>query len=117
MKVLFVEDNEQVRYFAAATLNELGYTVLQADCGDKALALMREKERIDLLFSDVVLGGGMSGFELAAAANTHKPGLRVLFTSAYHDLPVAQNGSANMLQKPYWEHELAAAIRDAIGPA
>ena len=115
--VLLVEDNEQVRHFAAATLNDLGYIVLQADCGHKALALMGEKQRIDLLFSDVVLGGGMSGFDLAAAANTHKPGLRVLFTSAYHDLPVAQNGGANLLQKPYWEHELAAAIRGAIDPA
>jgi signal transduction histidine kinase/DNA-binding response OmpR family regulator len=113
--ILLVEDNEQVRHFAASTLNELGYTVLQAGSGDQALALMQEKRRIDLLFSDVVLGKGMSGFELAAAANSRLPGLRVLFTSAYHDLAVAQNGSASLLQKPYWEHELAAAVRGAIG--
>ena len=113
--ILLVEDNEQVRHFAASTLNELGYTVLQAGSGDQALALMQEKRRIDLLFSDVVLGKGMSGFELAAAANSRFPGLPVLFTSAYHDLAVAQNGSASLLQKPYWEHELAAAVRGAIG--
>jgi signal transduction histidine kinase/DNA-binding response OmpR family regulator len=114
--ILLVEDNEQVRHFAAATLNELGYTVLQAGSGDQALALLQEKTRVDLLFSDVVLGNGMSGFELAAAANSRLPGLRVLFTSAYHDLATAENGRANMLQKPYWEHELAAAVRGALGP-
>jgi len=76
--ILVVEDNEQVRSFAATTLNELGYTVLQAN--DARQALVGRNGRIDLLFSDVVLGNGMNGFELAAAARAQAPNLPVLFT-------------------------------------
>ena len=115
--VLVVEDNEQVRRFATTTLNELGYTVLQANDAREALDLVGDSRRIDLLFSDVVLGRGMNGFELAAAARAQAPGLPVLFTSAYHQSPAHESGSANLLQKPYLEHELATAVRSAIGGA
>jgi PAS domain S-box-containing protein len=115
--ILVVEDNEQVRHFAASTLNELGYTVIQANDARQALALVGEKRRIDLLFSDVVLGNGMTGFELAAAARSQAPGLPVLFTSAYYQSPAPEAGNTNLLQKPYWEHELATAVRSALGGA
>jgi CheY-like chemotaxis protein len=115
--ILLVEDNEQVRRFAATTLNELGYTVLQANDARQALELVGARRRIDLLFSDVVLGNGMNGFELAAAARAQAPNLSVLFTSAYHQASAPETGSSNLLQKPYWEHELATAVRSAIGGA
>jgi CheY-like chemotaxis protein len=113
--ILLVEDNEQVRRFAATTLNELGYTVLLANDARQALELVSANQRIDLLFSDVVLGNGMNGFELAAAARTQAPNLPVLFTSAYHQASAPEAGNTNLLQKPYWEHELATAVRCAIG--
>ncbi len=113
--ILLVEDNEQVRHFAAAALNELGYTVIQANDARQALELVGRSRRIDLLFSDVVLGNGMNGFELAAAARAQTPGLPVLFTSAYHQAAAPEAGSSNLLPKPYWEHELATAVRSAIG--
>jgi PAS domain S-box-containing protein len=115
--ILLVEDNEQVRRFAATTLNELGYTVLLATDAREALELVGANQRIDLLFSDIVLGRGMNGFELAAAARAQAPNLPVLFASAYHQASAPEAGNANLLQKPYWEHELAAAVRSAIGGA
>jgi PAS domain S-box-containing protein len=115
--ILLVEDNEQVRHFAATTLNELGYIVLLATDARQALELVGASRRIDLLFSDIVLGNGMNGFELAAAARAQAPDLPVLFTSAYHQASAPEAGSANLLQKPYWEHELATAVRSAIGGA
>src|SRR5690606_20730919 len=78
--VLVVEDNEDVRVYSVMVLTELGYQVLQAPDADAGLAILRTDQRVDLLFTDVVLPG-KSGRVLADAAIALRPGLRVLFTT------------------------------------
>jgi CheY-like chemotaxis protein len=120
--VLLVEDNEQVRALGVAALENLGYRVLEASDGQSALRLLDGgAARVDLLFSDVVLPGGMSGPELAAASSARRPGLPVLFASGYtrksgnKDDPLRSD--APMLRKPYALDALASAVRCAIDAA
>jgi CheY-like chemotaxis protein len=120
--VLLVEDNEQVRALGVSALENLGYRVLEASDGHSALRLLDGgAARVDLLFSDVVLPGGMSGPELAAASLARRPGLPVLFTSGYTgkagnaDDPLRSD--APMLRKPYALDALARAVRRAIDEA
>ena len=121
--VLLVEDNEQVRSLGLSALRNLGYRVLEAPDGRSALRLLDTAgaSRLDLLFTDVVLPGGMSGPELAAAVIAKRPGLAVLFTSGYTRNAVAQEGSldpdAHILRKPYSLDHLARAVRRAIDDA
>jgi len=121
--VILVEDNDQVRNLGVSALENLGYRVLEASDGRSALAILdtAEASRVDLLFTDVVLPGGMSGPELAAAATARRPGMSVLFTSGYTRNAMAQ-GSAlapdvRVLKKPYALQQLARAIRRAIDEA
>ena len=118
--VLAVEDDDAVRQIAADALRELGYDVIEAPNGPAALDLLARTDRIDLLFTDLAMPGGMNGHELAAEALARRPGLRVLLTSAYTDR--FASGSApraplRFLHKPYHEHELAAAVRSALDEA
>jgi signal transduction histidine kinase len=118
--VLCVEDDAEVRRVTADTLRELGYAVIEAEHGPAALEMIAEN-RIDLLFTDVAMPGGMTGRQLAREAQTRRPALRVLFTSGYADRVIdegdfAANGSAapRLLKKPYRDHELAHAVRQAL---
>ncbi len=81
--VLIVEDQEAVQATAAEALADLGYIVLRAPDARAALELLRGPDRIDILFSDVVMPGGMNGAQLAVEARTIRPGLHVLLTSGY----------------------------------
>lgn len=118
--VLVVEDNEQLRKTAVTQLGSLGYRVLQAPDGHAALKILDGGEaKIDLLFSDVVMPGGLDGYALATAATERKPGLKVLLTSGFPGDSLARNGARSpafpLLGKPYRKDELARAIRDALG--
>ncbi len=68
-KILVVEDQEAVRAVACGFLTDFGYDVIEAEDGFQALAKLQENPDIDLMFSDVVMPGGMNGFDLAQAAN------------------------------------------------
>jgi CheY-like chemotaxis protein len=83
--ILLVEDNDEVRRLGIAALESLGYRVLHAATGAAALALLADARtgRIDLLFTDVVLPGGMSGLALADQVATLRPGLPLLFATGY----------------------------------
>ena len=81
--VLVVEDNAEVLELAVDAINDLGYRVLSAADGPSALDIVQGAETIDLLFSDVVMPGGMNGFELINRARAIRAGLRVLVTSGY----------------------------------
>jgi CheY-like chemotaxis protein len=100
--ILLVEDNADVRRWAAAALESLGYRVLQAADGTAALELVQSPaaHRVDLLFTDVELAGGMTGRALAEAVSARRPGLSVLFTSE--------------LEKPYDVERLSTTVRAII---
>ena len=117
--VLLVEDNEQVRRLGVSALQNLGYRVLEAPDGPAALRLLDSPDasRVDLLFTDVVLPGGMSGPALAAASTARRPSLPVLFTSWYTGRDGRLAPDARILRKPYTLEHLAHAIRQSIDEA
>ena len=98
-------------------LKSLGYAILEAKDGPAALAVIAGGRAIDLLFSDVMLPGGMLGPQLLEQARAHLPGLRALLTSGYSEataLPRQLDSSVRLLQKPYSRQDLATQIRAAL---
>ena len=116
--ILIVDDEEALLNLAEETLLELGYRVLTAQDGLQALAIVNSDIHIDLLFSDVVMPGGLNGFELAEQACRKYSSLKVLLTSGYTERAVARNGQsrfrANMLSKPYAQLDLAVKVREML---
>ena len=116
--VLLVDDEIALLKLAAESLQMLGYRVLTAGNGKQALQKLAEVKAVDLLFSDVVMPGGINGFELAEQAMVLLPELKVLLTSGYTEKAVIRNGqarfSANMLSKPYNQVELARRVRHSL---
>ena len=121
--ILIVEDHEDVRRFAISALEGLGYRVLHATDGRSALRLLDATEAPGphLVFTDVVLPGGMSGLELAAAVSKRYPALPVLFTSGHARSLALPEGAPvppeRVLAKPYTVERLAASVREAIDRA
>jgi PAS domain S-box-containing protein len=116
--VLVVEDDERVRRVTVLRLNELGYRVLEADHGAAALGVLSETPTIDIVFSDLVMPGGISGFDLARRVRERYPGTHVILTSGYsaellNQAEVAELG-LKVLRKPYRQAELARAFRAAL---
>jgi CheY-like chemotaxis protein len=111
-----VEDNAEVRELAVATISDLGYRVLTAWDGPSALDVVRGGETIDLLFSDVVMPGGINGFELVNQARDIRDGLKVLVTSGYANVhrPGTNRPNVPLLLKPYRRSDLAHCIRMAL---
>ena len=117
-RVLVVEDNEQVRDLTVRRLEALGYQILVAEHGPGAIALLEHRRDIDLVFSDVVMPGGLSGFDVAAWIKQHRPNMRVLLTSGFAP-EMAPGGAAvgsktQLLRKPYKQADLARAVREAL---
>jgi len=113
--VLVVEDEADVREIAVAFLRSLGYASRVAASAEEALDLLRGGAEVELLFSDVVLGSGMTGFQLAQEALRLRPGLRVLLTSGYERPLFNSDGNHfDLLRKPYSREEFAAAIGNAL---
>ncbi|MCS6762425.1 MAG: PAS domain S-box protein [Candidatus Devosia symbiotica] len=116
--ILMVEDDERVRKLTVTRLVQLGYAVLSAGSGAEAIDMLAAGKPFDLLFSDVVMPGGMSGFELRIKVRALYPNLPVLLTSGYaEELSRADAGEDErliILRKPYQLAELAAAIDNAL---
>ena len=113
--ILVVEDEADVRDIAVVFLRSLGYTVLAAPDAESALELLAEHANVALLFSDVVLGTGMNGVELAIVARRAHPALRVLLTSGYeHSSGDRAADQFTLLPKPYRREDLAAAVRGVL---
>ncbi|NLS08242.1 PAS domain S-box protein [Rhizobium sp. P32RR-XVIII] len=112
-RVLVVEDDDRVRRVTVARLEKLGYRVVEASNGRAALDLLERERDIDLLFTDVVMPGGMSGAELALEVRQRQPGLPVLFTSGYADLGAFKDidvKNDQWLIKPYTAVDLAKRL-------
>lgn len=112
--VLVVEDDPRVRKVAVRRLKTLGYSVLEADGGAAALTLIDDGAAVEILFSDVVMSGGMTGIELANIARDRRPSLRVVLTSGYTDPAMIADGQlppgTAWLAKPYTLDQLEAIL-------
>ncbi len=118
-RILVVEDDPRVRRVAVRRLRELGYATVEADNGPAALRLLDGRQSFELLFTDVVMAGGMSGIELAREARRRRPKLKILFTSGYAEPAMAKSGlrsldSAAWISKPYSMSELRAKLREVL---
>jgi len=118
--VLVVEDDVDVRSLAVALLADLGYRVLEAGHGQAALDLLTENPRVNLLLTDMVLPGELSGSVLAAEARKVQPGIRVVYMSGYTEKAINRLGEMQdggiALQKPFRRSELAHKLREALDP-
>ncbi len=121
--VLVVEDDADARATLAAMMTELGYRVLEAENGVSALPILEQERPVNILLSDVIMPGGMSGIDLAKAARKRRPDLKVLFVSGYDRTAIAQatryDDSLRLLNKPFslrdLSRELQALIHDRLG--
>jgi len=116
--VLVAEDDPYVRSSVILRIESLGYSVVAAVNGADALQKLKDRPDIDMLFTDIVMPGGMSGWELADKAREIRPGLPVVFSTGYALEMPAQRGHASgksiLLNKPYRKAELAERLRDAL---
>ncbi|WP_234683721.1 ATP-binding protein [Bradyrhizobium monzae] len=116
--ILVVEDDDDVRAYSVDSLRELGYRVLEADDGPAALRILDRQPRVDLLFTDVVLPGGLTGAQIASQAKALRPSLKVLFTTGYARNAIIHNGrldkGVQLIVKPFSFNDLAAKIRDVL---
>jgi CheY-like chemotaxis protein len=116
--VLVVEDHEDLRAYSTGAISEMGYHVIEAADVKAALAILDSDVPIDLMFTDVVLPGGMNGRQLADAAMASRPQLKVLFTTGYTRNAIVHNGQLDpgiqLLGKPFTYSDLAAKIRAVL---
>jgi signal transduction histidine kinase/CHASE3 domain sensor protein len=116
--IFVVEDDTLVRNFVTAQLQSLGYKTVAAADSKVALQMIEAGQAFDLLFTDVVIPGGMSGRELAEEVTKQRPGVKVLYTSGYTDNAIVHQGKLDdgvmLLTKPYRRNQLAEMIRKAL---
>ena len=116
--ILVVEDDPDVRTFAVQQLCRMGYNVREATDGPSALNKIAEDGSIDLLFTDVIMPGGMTGRQLADRLKDTHPEIRVLFTSGYTENSINHHGRLDpgvvLLQKPYRLDQLARKVRQVL---
>jgi len=116
--ILVLEDDPLVRGYVIAQLGGLGYKTLVASDGVAALALVDQGAAFDLLFTDMIMPGGLSGRDLAEAVRKRRGRIKVLYTSGYSDDAIIHEGHLDpgvaLLQKPYRKSELAQKIRDVL---
>lgn len=120
-KVLVVDDDDSVRDVAVLQLKSLGYSVVTASNGPEAIEILSRVSDIDLLFTDVVMPGGLNGREVAEEARKLRPDLKVLFTSGYFEGALVRDGaleaSVRLLAKPYRKRDLAEKLEEVFGSA
>jgi PAS domain S-box-containing protein len=116
--ILVVDDEVELTVIAKSALEGLGYTVLCANNGDAALDILENNSAIDLVFSDIVMPGGITGLDLAALISKYYPRVKILLTSGFSgeiDSPESEAGEPyKMIKKPYRAMELARRVREAL---
>ena len=117
--IILVEDDPRLRRVVSRRLRSLGYEAIETDSGQAAMTQLAARPDVAMIFTDVVMPGGMSGYELAKAALAAKPDLKVLFTSGYAEPSIARLGlmTGAWLKKPYTADELAAKIHAVLHSA
>jgi PAS domain S-box-containing protein len=116
--ILIVEDNDDVRELAESMLSLAGYGVLSAASGESALAVLEQQSEIDLLFTDVIMPGGMNGLQLVERVRKERPQLPVLLTTGYMDdlHKDSRRGGLDVLPKPYKHNDLLERVKAALQP-
>ncbi len=113
--ILVVEDDHTLRAYAVESLTEHGYRVLAAATAGEALKILEAGDTVDLLFTDIVMPGGINGRQLADDAVRRRPGLKVLFTTGYTRNAIVHHGrldpGVHMIGKPYSFNALGAKVR------
>lgn len=116
--ILIVDDEEALLELTEELLSDLGYKVLVANNAKQALKLLKEEPNIDLMISDVIMPGGLNGYELLEQATAEFPDLKVLLASGYTEKIASSEThnrfSVNLIAKPYTYVELAEKVRDAL---
>jgi CheY-like chemotaxis protein len=117
--ILVVEDDSRVRQLTIKRLKLLGYEVLESSDGPNALEILKRGEPVDLVFTDLIMPGGLSGRDVAIQAREIKPGIKVLLTSGYAEDLVRgddlQRENLKVLRKPYQQADLVMALREVLG--
>lgn len=113
-RILVVEDDDAVRAIVQAMLEDLGYDIAEAASGSEALSMLDAGDDYDLVFSDVIMPGGMTGVDLAQIVAQRRPDIPVLLTSGYPRDAVKSDVLVHILPKPYQQQELGAEISKAI---
>jgi PAS domain S-box-containing protein len=113
-RILVVEDDTDLRTFVRTVLSRMGYRIVEAENGEVALAILEKDGDFDLLFTDIVMPGGVNGVQLADKAREMHPDIRIMFTSGYarDALPKERHLPSDipMLYKPFRSHELLERI-------
>lgn len=116
--ILAVEDDQQVRAYVVALLENMGYRVTAAGSGAEALDILAKHQDIALLFTDVVMPGGINGRQLSEQALKVRPDIKVLFTSGYSENAIIHNGrldsGVQLISKPYHRDQLALKLREIL---
>jgi CheY-like chemotaxis protein len=116
--VLVVDDEETIRRLVSEVLEELGYSAIEAADGPSGVGVLESDARIDLMITDIGLPGGMNGRQVADAARSVRPGLKVLFITGYAENAVVGNGHLDpgmqLLTKPFEIDALSDKIREMI---
>ena len=117
--ILVVEDDDRVREITLKRLESLGYAVTEARSGPEAIKLLQSGEPIDLVFSDIVMPGHMTGYDVAQWIATMKPNIKVVLTTGYNEYDSKGDFSAAgiripILDKPYTRERLAQTMRNAL---
>ena len=116
--ILVVEDDPLVRNYVSAQLEQLGYRTMVTANGPEALAAVDNGFVCDVLFTDVIMSGGMNGRQVADAVVAKLPSVRVLFTSGYTEDAIIHHGrldpDVTLLPKPYRKADLARMIRQVL---
>lgn len=112
--VMVVEDDPNVRAITVARLEDLGYQIAEAETGQRALDILAQGQPIDVLLTDMVMPGGMTGAELARQVRTTYPNVRVVFTSGYAEGGTMPKDRTPWLRKPYTLYQLARTLRELL---
>jgi PAS domain S-box-containing protein len=117
--ILVVEDDSRVRQLTIKRLKLIGYEVLEASDGPSALEILNRGDPVDLVFTDLIMPGGLSGRDVAMRAREIKPGIKVLLTSGYAEELVRgddlQRENLKVLRKPYQQADLVTMLREVLG--
>ena len=118
--ILVTEDNQEVLRVAVRLLKRLGYETLEARNGKEALEVLERSPQVSLLFTDVIMPGGMNGRQLAEEALRSRPDLKVLFSSGHSQSAIIRDGKledgVELITKPYQSDELAKRIAQLLDP-